>query len=70
MLESRHLFTKPDLESDADNARRFAEMISLLGPPPVEFLRRSEESLKFWDENGMRYSYDTIYMVSLLTSCR
>ncbi|CAK96399.1 hypothetical protein CBS115989_2363 [Aspergillus niger] len=52
LLESRHLFTKPDLESDADNARRFAEMISLLGPPPVEFLRRSEESLKFWDENG------------------
>ncbi|THC99158.1 hypothetical protein EYZ11_001333 [Aspergillus tanneri] len=27
-------------------------MISLLGPPPVEFLRRSEEGLKFWDENG------------------
>ncbi|KAI2945553.1 hypothetical protein CBS147321_3800 [Aspergillus niger] len=47
-----HLFTTPDLESDADCARRFAEMISLLGPPPVEFLRRSEGSLKFWDENG------------------
>ncbi|GKZ78393.1 hypothetical protein AnigIFM56816_001951 [Aspergillus niger] len=52
LLESRHLFTMQDLESDADCARRFAEMISLLGPPPVEFLRRSEESLKFWDENG------------------
>ncbi|GLA26017.1 hypothetical protein AnigIFM63326_002811 [Aspergillus niger] len=52
LLESSHLFTTPDLESDADCARRFAEMISLLGPPPVEFLRRSEGSLKFWDENG------------------
>ncbi|KAI2830800.1 hypothetical protein CBS147343_2036 [Aspergillus niger] len=54
LLESSHLFTTPDLESDADCARRFAEMISLLGPPPVEFLRRSEGSLKFWDENDMR----------------
>lgn len=35
-----------------DNTRRFTEMISLLGPPPAEFLKRSKESLKYWDEDG------------------
>lgn len=29
-----------------------AQMISILGPPPVEFLRRSEKSKLFWDEEG------------------
>lgn len=38
---------------ELDNARRFAEMISLMGPPPLEFLRRSKESSQYWDENGM-----------------
>ncbi|KAN0072146.1 hypothetical protein V8E54_009875 [Elaphomyces granulatus] len=27
-------------------------MVALLGPPPLEFLKRSNESLKYWDENG------------------
>jgi hypothetical protein len=27
-------------------------MISLLGPPPKEFLNRGDESLVYWDENG------------------
>ncbi|KAK1142858.1 hypothetical protein N8T08_007292 [Aspergillus melleus] len=52
LFEQGHLFKNQALENDIQHAQRFAEMISLLGPPPVEFLRRSEESLKFWDENG------------------
>ncbi|OJJ36353.1 hypothetical protein ASPWEDRAFT_108523 [Aspergillus wentii DTO 134E9] len=52
LFEEGHLFKNRTLADDTDHARRFAEMISLLGPPPVEFLRRSKESLKFWDENG------------------
>ncbi|GIK01780.1 hypothetical protein Aspvir_005821 [Aspergillus viridinutans] len=52
LFEQGHLFKNQSLENDTDRAQRFAEMISLLGPPPLEFLRRSEESLKFWDENG------------------
>ncbi|PWY89520.1 kinase domain protein, partial [Aspergillus sclerotioniger CBS 115572] len=52
LFEQGHLFTGQDLETDTDHARRFAEMISLLGPLPVEFLTRSQESLKFWDEDG------------------
>lgn len=52
LFEKGHLFPNRPLETDLDHAHRFAEMISLLGPPPFEFLRRSEESLKFWDEHG------------------
>jgi len=52
LFEKGHIFPNRPLETDLDHAHRFAEMISLLGPPPFEFLRRSEESLKFWDEHG------------------
>ncbi|KAI9042650.1 kinase-like protein [Aspergillus affinis] len=52
LFEQGHLFSNQTLENDTQHAQRFAEMISHLGPPPVEFLRRSEESLEFWDENG------------------
>ena len=33
-------------------ARHLAEMIALLGPPPLNFLQRSEKTLRFWDEQG------------------
>ncbi|KAH8747455.1 kinase-like protein [Diaporthe sp. PMI_573] len=35
-----------------NNAHHLAAMIALLGPPPRESLVRSQESLKYWDENG------------------
>ncbi|PYH32580.1 kinase-like protein [Aspergillus neoniger CBS 115656] len=39
LLQSTHLFTNaPDLISQDDHARRFAEIIALLGHPPGEFL--------------------------------
>ncbi|KAE8316886.1 kinase-like protein [Aspergillus transmontanensis] len=52
LFEQGHLFRYLSLETETDKAQRLAEMVSLLGSPPVEFLRRSKESLKFWDENG------------------
>ncbi|KNG88827.1 protein kinase domain protein [Aspergillus nomiae NRRL 13137] len=52
LFEQGHLFRTVSLETETEKAQRIAEMISLLGPPPVEFLRRSKESLRFWDENG------------------
>ncbi|KAB8215212.1 kinase-like protein [Aspergillus novoparasiticus] len=52
LFEQGHLFRNLSLETETEKAHRLAEMISLLGPPPVEFLRRSKESLKFWDQNG------------------
>ncbi|KAK2757610.1 hypothetical protein FQN54_004579 [Arachnomyces sp. PD_36] len=35
-----------------DDEQHLAEMVSLMGPPPVEFLKRSEKCLKYWDEQG------------------
>ncbi|GLB06622.1 hypothetical protein AtubIFM57258_001933 [Aspergillus tubingensis] len=53
LLQSNHLFTNtPHLITQDDHARRFAEMIALLGPPPGEFLGRSEEIWRFWDRGG------------------
>jgi hypothetical protein len=69
LFEQGHLFKNQALENDIDHAQRFAEMISLLGPPPLEFLRRSEESLKFWDENG-KCTIDFIALRSQLICCR
>ncbi|OJD10766.1 CMGC/SRPK protein kinase [Emergomyces pasteurianus Ep9510] len=33
-------------------AIRIAEMIAIMGPPPMEYLERSEACEVFWDENG------------------
>lgn len=33
-------------------AHLLAEMVALLGPPPVEYLKRSEKSWEYWDESG------------------
>ncbi|GAB1191299.1 hypothetical protein APSETT444_000471 [Aspergillus pseudonomiae] len=52
LFEQGHLFRNASLETETGKAQRIAEMISLLGPPPVEFLRRSKESLRLWDEKG------------------
>ncbi|EEP79335.1 predicted protein [Uncinocarpus reesii 1704] len=52
LFECGHLFDNSDPAGELDPNRRFAEMVSLLGPPPPEFLRRSKASLKYWDEDG------------------
>jgi hypothetical protein len=65
LFEQGHLFENRNLESVSDQAYRFAEMLSLLGHPPLEFLRRSKESLKFWDEDGSQSAL-TIHQQPLL----
>ncbi|PGH28266.1 serine/threonine protein kinase [Polytolypa hystricis UAMH7299] len=35
-----------------DNAYHLAQMVAVLGPPPLDFLKHSTNSLKYWDENG------------------
>jgi serine/threonine-protein kinase SRPK3 len=42
-----------DKESqDKNDACHLAAMTALLGPPPAEFLKLSEETRKYWDEQG------------------
>lgn len=35
-----------------DDEQHLAEMVSLLGPPPPEFLKRSEKCYQYWDSQG------------------
>lgn len=53
MMQPADLFEIYDPEDEfLNNAHHLASMIALLGPPPRGFLDRSQESLKYWDENG------------------
>jgi hypothetical protein len=38
-----------------DDELHLAEMVSLMGPPPQEFLSRSEECRRYWDAEGKLY---------------
>ncbi|KAI5863435.1 kinase-like protein [Durotheca rogersii] len=53
LLEPESLFRLYDANDPARNeAHHLANMIALLGPPPLEFLERSSKSREYWDENG------------------
>ncbi|CAK7226331.1 hypothetical protein SBRCBS47491_006193 [Sporothrix bragantina] len=53
LLEPKSLFHVYDMASpELNDAHHLAAMTSLLGPPPKEFRDRSEESSKYWDEQG------------------
>lgn len=62
MMQPMDLFKIYDPEDNfLNDAHHLAAMIALLGPPPREFLDRSEECLKYWDENG-QHSYLSVNM--------
>ncbi len=47
------LFDVYDAESpELNDAHHLDAMTALLGPPPPEFLERSEETRKYWSEDG------------------
>lgn len=53
LLESKSLFRVYDHESEKQNdAHHLATMTAILGPPPPEFLKRSKETRKYWNEDG------------------
>lgn len=53
MMQPTPLFKIYDHEDQFINdAHHLAAIVALLGPPPKEFLERSDECRKFWDEDG------------------
>ena len=50
-----------------DDEQHLAEMVSLMGPPPPAFLKRSEKCQKYWDENGKSHPTLVIPETSELT---
>ena len=53
-MEESHLFFAKK-NRILDDEQHLAEMVSLMGPPPPEFLQRSENRRRFWDGQGMFY---------------
>ncbi|KAK4096811.1 kinase-like protein [Parathielavia hyrcaniae] len=53
LLKPRALFDlyAPD-SPELNDAHHLAAMTALMGPPPPEFLQRSEEASKYWSEDG------------------
>lgn len=39
-------------EGHLNDEQHLAEMVSLLGPPPKEFLERSNKCRQYWDADG------------------
>ena len=51
MAQGHHLFfAKKD--RILDDEQHLAEMVSLIGPPPAEYLARSEKAAQYWDKQG------------------
>ncbi|KAM3420658.1 hypothetical protein BST61_g3913 [Cercospora zeina] len=51
LLEDENLFS-PFEDDHLNDEVHFAQMISLLGPPPKQFLERSTQCCKYWDSEG------------------
>ena len=52
LFEPRRLFSPHDSNRRYSEHLHLAQMVSILGPPPLDFLQRSEKSKLFWDEEG------------------
>ncbi|KDB20643.1 CMGC/SRPK protein kinase [Trichophyton interdigitale MR816] len=61
------LFKARNDEKLLDDRLHLAEMMAIMGPPPKEFLERSQTSLIYWDENGQWRGLAPIPDISLET---
>lgn len=53
LFENYYMFQDRGPDGAYSEAHLLASMIALLGPPPSQFLERSDKRLRFWDESGM-----------------
>ncbi|KAF2150845.1 protein kinase [Myriangium duriaei CBS 260.36] len=52
LFEGNRLFPARNPDKHYSERYHLAQMVAILGPPPLELLRRSEKSRKFWDQDG------------------
>ncbi|KAL1991431.1 hypothetical protein VTN49DRAFT_5423 [Thermomyces lanuginosus] len=52
LFEDHHLFDGRGPDGQHSDGQLLAEMIAMIGPPPIEFLRKCSNSQKYWDESG------------------
>ena len=60
LLHNKFLFDVKDEDERKFNVMYLAEMQQVLGPPPLDFLRRSETSLLYWNGHGQWRHIKTI----------
>ncbi|KAI6818515.1 hypothetical protein KC350_g10294 [Hortaea werneckii] len=51
LLEDGNLF-RPFEDGLLDDELHFAQMVSLMGPPPKQFVERSDRCRRYWDSEG------------------
>lgn len=56
LVKGSTLFNPRNEDKLLDDRLHLAEMIAIMGPPPKEFLERSEASGIFWDTDGMYFN--------------
>jgi serine/threonine-protein kinase SRPK3 len=61
LLEGSHLFFAKK-NRVLDDEQHLAEMVSLLGPPPLEFLKRGYKYSQYWDSQGTTPKVQFIYL--------
>lgn len=52
LREQHHLFENRGPDGEHSDEHLLADMVSLLGSPPISFLRLSNPSSQYWDETG------------------
>lgn len=57
LLEDGNLFNPVKDNGRLDDELHFAQMVSLMGPPPKQFLERSERCRTYWDSEGKACPY-------------
>lgn len=52
MFENKHLFNAHDGNGESSSLHHMAEMVAVLGLPPLDYLQRTETSWEYFDKAG------------------
>ena len=52
IFENKHLFNAQDSHGEGSSLHHMAEMVAILGPPPLDYLRRTETSWEYFGNAG------------------
>ena len=52
MFENKHLFKAQDCNGESSSLHHMAEMVAVLGLPPLDYLQRTETSWEYFDKSG------------------
>jgi len=67
LFEDKHLFHGNDPDGSGYKTRaHLAEVVGLLGPPPLDLLKRGSRSKEFFDEEGTGIHSSSIVLSKLI----